>query len=175
MRLPQELCAEALWVEWDNHYGWISKEKISEILRRCNLKLKKEKTLDDVRLAFGRGLKDSNGIATKQIEQIAEEIDKVCISYETRVSTEVKMSRKEVRNYINCMNANDLLNLCNDINEWRYETGKLRPDCELNRLAEHFQYWELDELAEFILSSAYKKFDNLVRLLIKSAPIRYIK
>ena len=79
MRLPQELCAEVLWVEWDNHYGCISKEKISEILRRCNLKLKKEKTLDDVRLAFGRGLKDSNGIVAKQIEQIAEEIDKVCI------------------------------------------------------------------------------------------------
>lgn len=79
MRLPQELCAEALWVEWDNHYGCISKEKIPEIFRRCNLKLKNEKTLDGVRLAFGRGLKDSNGIITKQIEQIAEEIDKICI------------------------------------------------------------------------------------------------
>lgn len=79
MRLPQELCAEALWVEWDNHYGWISKEKISEILRRYNLKLKKEKTLDDIRLAFGRGLKNTFGNTAKQIEQIAEEIDKICI------------------------------------------------------------------------------------------------
>lgn len=26
MRLPQELFAEALWLEWDNYYGIIHKE-----------------------------------------------------------------------------------------------------------------------------------------------------
>ena len=26
MRLPQELFAEALWLEWDNHYGIIIME-----------------------------------------------------------------------------------------------------------------------------------------------------
>ena len=61
MRLPQELFAEALWLEWDNHYGIIHKEKLPDLLRRCNLKLKKEKTLDDIQLAFGRGLKDTFG------------------------------------------------------------------------------------------------------------------
>lgn len=79
MRLLQELFAEALWLEWDIHHGCIPKEKISEMLRRYNLKLKQNKTLDDVLLAFGRGLKDSYGITTKQVEQIAEEIDKICI------------------------------------------------------------------------------------------------
>lgn len=79
MRLPQELFAEALWLEWDNHYGIIHKEKLSAFLRRYNLKLKKEKTLDDIQLAFGRGLKDTFGNKAKQIEQIAEEIDKICI------------------------------------------------------------------------------------------------
>ena len=54
MRLPQELFAEALWLEWDNHYGIIHKEKLPDLLRRYNLKLKKEKTLDDIQLAFGR-------------------------------------------------------------------------------------------------------------------------
>lgn len=76
MRLPQELFAEALWLEWDNHYGIIHKEKLPDLLRRYNLKLKKEKTLDDIQLAFGRGLKDTFGNTAKQIEQIAEEIDK---------------------------------------------------------------------------------------------------
>lgn len=79
IRLPQELFAEALWLEWDTHYGVIYKEKLPDLLRRYNLKLKKEKTLDDIQLAFGRGLKDTFGNTAKQIEKIAEEIDKICI------------------------------------------------------------------------------------------------
>ena len=79
MRLPQELFAEALWLEWDNHYGIIHKEKLPDLLRRYNLKLKKEKTLAEIQLAFGRGLKDTFGNTVKQIEQIADEIDKICI------------------------------------------------------------------------------------------------
>lgn len=79
MKSPQELFAEALWVEWDVHYGIIHKEKLPDFLRRYNLKLKKGKTLDDIQLAFGRGLKDTFGNTAKQIEKIAEEIDKICI------------------------------------------------------------------------------------------------
>ena len=83
MRLPQELFAEALWLEWDIHYGIIHKEKLPDLLRRYNLKLKKEKTLDDIQLAFGREL--GNIIITKKlVEQMdnpdyREEIIK-CIS-----------------------------------------------------------------------------------------------
>lgn len=79
MKLPQELLAEALWVEWDTHCGVIHKNKLPDLLRRYNLKLKKGKTLNDVQLAFGRGLKDTYGNTTKQREQIAVEIDKTCI------------------------------------------------------------------------------------------------
>lgn len=50
-----------------------------KIIIKIKLKLKKEKTLDDIQLAFGRGLKDTFGNTAKQIEQIAEEIDKICI------------------------------------------------------------------------------------------------
>lgn len=78
MKLPQELFAEALWVEC-NYYGIIHKAKLPDLLRRYNLKLKKGKTLDDIQLSFGRGLKDAFDNSAKRIEQIAEEIDKVCI------------------------------------------------------------------------------------------------
>ena len=54
------------------------KEKIARSSQTIHLKLKKEKTLDDIQLAFGRSLKDTFGNTVKQIEQIAEEIDKVC-------------------------------------------------------------------------------------------------
>lgn len=79
MRLPQELFAEALWLEWDTHYGVINKEKLPDLLRRYNLKLKKGKTLDDIKLILGRAFKDTFGDSSKQIERIAEETDKVCI------------------------------------------------------------------------------------------------
>lgn len=79
MRLPQEIFAEALWVEWFVNYGNICKKKLPDLLRRYNLKLKKEKILDDVHLITGRALKNTSCIAFKQIERIAEETDKVCI------------------------------------------------------------------------------------------------
>lgn len=79
MRLPQELFAEALWLEWDTHYGVINKEKLPDLLRRYNLKLKKGKTLDDILLILGRAFKDTFCVFSKQIERIAEETDKVCI------------------------------------------------------------------------------------------------
>lgn len=80
MRLPQELFAEALWLEWDNHYGIIHKEKLPDLLRRYNLKLKKEKTLDDIQLAFGRGLKDTFGNTAKQIEHWMDVIKELFIT-----------------------------------------------------------------------------------------------
>lgn len=85
------------------------------------------------------------------------------------------MSRDEVKYYIDHMDANGLLNLCNDINEWKYVTGKLRPECTLNNLANNLQYFELRDLEEIILNAAHEKFRNLVGLLIKSEPNMYIK
>lgn len=58
MRLPQELFAEALWIEWFTHYGVICKEKLPDLLRLYNLKLKKGNTLNDIQLILGRAFKD---------------------------------------------------------------------------------------------------------------------
>lgn len=78
MRLPQEIFAEALWVEWFVNYGNVCEKKLSGLLRRYNLKLKKKKTLYDVKLVIGRAFKNTPCVSSKQIERIAEEIDKVC-------------------------------------------------------------------------------------------------
>lgn len=85
------------------------------------------------------------------------------------------MERKEVKHYIDHMDANGLVNLCKDINEWRYKSGKLNPDCTLNHLAENLQYWELRDLEEMILDAAYEKFGDIVSLLIKSDACRFLK
>lgn len=85
------------------------------------------------------------------------------------------MGKKEVKNYIDHMDANGLVNLCKDINEWRYKSGKLNPDCTLNHLAENLQYWELRDLETMILDAAYEKFGEIVSLLIKSDASRFLK
>lgn len=76
MRLPQELLAESLQIE--SNYGVISSAKIRELLWKYNLKLKKDKSTDDIYLAIGRGLKNAMHNTPKALEQTAEEIDKVC-------------------------------------------------------------------------------------------------
>lgn len=73
MLLPQELFAEQLWLQWANNHGVISLEFIHESLHRCNLKLRKGKTLQDIRLALGRGFKNTYGNMELARQQIAEE------------------------------------------------------------------------------------------------------
>lgn len=77
--LPQELFVEAIWAEWFIHFGVLDKNKMKELLRRYNLKLRKGKNIDDVHLAIGRGFKDTFGNSLLAREKIAEEIDKICI------------------------------------------------------------------------------------------------
>lgn len=79
MLLPQELMAEQLWLLWDETHGVMPLNKIEDLLYRCNLKLKKGKTLQDIRLAVGRGFKNTFGDMKLARRQIADEVDKVCV------------------------------------------------------------------------------------------------
>lgn len=79
MLLPQELMAEQLWLLWDKTYGVTPLNKIEELLYRCNLKLKKGKNLEDVRMCVGRGFKSTFGNMELARHKIADEIDKVCV------------------------------------------------------------------------------------------------
>lgn len=80
MLLPQELFAEALWMEWQYHCIPVKIDKIHELLQKYNLKPKKDITDDDLSLIIGRSLK---GVCTHdskvQISKIAEEVDRVCV------------------------------------------------------------------------------------------------
>lgn len=77
--LPQELFTEAIWLEWFSNSGILKSDKIEKLLQKYNLKLKSGKTINDIKLAFGRGLKNTFGNMELARKQIAEEIDKVCI------------------------------------------------------------------------------------------------
>ncbi len=78
MKLPQELFADELWGEWFYNYGVIQKAKIPEMLKKYNLKLRKDKTINDIDLILGRAFKDCPHIREIEAERIAEEVDKVC-------------------------------------------------------------------------------------------------
>lgn len=85
------------------------------------------------------------------------------------------MSKEEVRNYIKHMDENGLTNLCNVVYEWKYVTGKLRPDCTLNQLAENLRYWEIRDIEEIVIEVAMERFNNVVLLLFKSNPNNFLK
>lgn len=78
--LPQELFAEALWMEWQYKRIPVKINKIHELLQRYNLKPKKGITDNDLSLIIGRALK---GVCTQdssvQISKITEEVDRICI------------------------------------------------------------------------------------------------
>ena len=85
------------------------------------------------------------------------------------------MSREEVKNYIEHMDENGLVSLCNDIYEWNYVTGRLKAGCTLNQLAENLQYWEIRDIEEIVIDVATKRFENVVLLLFKKNPSSYLK
>lgn len=77
---PQELLAEAIWNAMYSGSSYVRLGDIEELMKRHNLKLKKGRTLDDLRLAFSKGF----GLATQHkpdliLKKVAEEIDKVCV------------------------------------------------------------------------------------------------
>ena len=85
------------------------------------------------------------------------------------------MDRNEVIDYIGRMDANSLLNLCDNINEFRYQSGLLRPHCALKCFASDLQYYDIRDLEDVIVNAAHEKFYDLVGLLVKDAPNKYMK
>ena len=85
------------------------------------------------------------------------------------------MNREKVKNYIEHMEDNRLVSLCNDIYEWNYVTGTLKVGCTLNQLAENLQYWEIRDIEEIVIDVATKRFENVVLLLFKKNSSSYLK
>ena len=85
------------------------------------------------------------------------------------------MTYMEMKNYIEHMSADGLVSLCNDIYEWKYITGTLKPNCTLNILAENLQYWDIRNMEKVIVSAAAKKLNKVVALLMQEVPYEFIR
>lgn len=76
MILPQDKLAEQIWLEC-KRIGFVSKAKAEELMSRCNLKYKKDRNYNDLIIAIGNGFKNAFGNNKKELDQLAEELDKV--------------------------------------------------------------------------------------------------
>ena len=85
------------------------------------------------------------------------------------------MTRKEIEKYIKDMNTDELIVLCREINEWRYTTGEIKFDSAFSKLGNNLKYFDSRDLENIILDVAHEKFSNVVSLLLKSDPGKYIK
>lgn len=85
------------------------------------------------------------------------------------------MTRKEIEKYIKDMNTDELIILCREINEWRYTTGEIKFDSVFSKLENNLKYFDSRDLENIILDVAHEKFSNVVSLLLKSDPGKYIK
>lgn len=84
------------------------------------------------------------------------------------------MTLGEIKNYVEHLNTDELIDLCNDINEWRYDTDGLRTDCSLSQLSKNLQK-SPRYLEPCILYEAHKRFGSIVKMLLKDEPCRYIR
>lgn len=85
------------------------------------------------------------------------------------------MTREEIAEYIENLDANKLVELCEDINEWKYKNGEMKPNCALKKLSIDTGFRKMRELEEMILEAAHEKFHDLVLLLMKTAAWRYME
>lgn len=85
------------------------------------------------------------------------------------------MTRKEIEKYIKGLDTDELVILCNEINEWRYITGEIKFDSVFSKLGNDLKYSDSRDLENIILNVAHEKFGTVVSLLLKSDVGKYIK
>lgn len=85
------------------------------------------------------------------------------------------MTYTEVEKYIEHMNPDGLISLCNDIYDWKYVTGTLKPDCSLNQLSENLQYCDISDIEKIVIRVAAKKLDKVVLLLMQNVPHEFMR
>ena len=84
------------------------------------------------------------------------------------------MTLAEIKNYIEHLDIDELIDLCNDISEWRYDTGELKTDCSLSQLSKDLQE-SPRRLEACILYESHERLGSIVKLLLKDEPCRYIR
>lgn len=85
------------------------------------------------------------------------------------------MTYGEMNNYIAHVSDNDLVALCKSVYKFKNEDGVLEPTSTLKILSENLQFRDVRALEYAITEEAYKRYRQIVLLLMKDAPSHYLK
>ena len=77
--------------------------------------------------------------------------------------------------YFNDIDDKELIDLCNNIYNWRYVDGKIKENCIVQKMCEKFGWTSLREIEEFAVSEAHRRYGNITLLLLKDHPNYYLK
>lgn len=80
-----------------------------------------------------------------------------------------------VETYIKQQDSDKIISLCNEIYEWREKEGRLPINSILYEFSVETDCQDIKVLEYKIIEEAHKRFGNIVLLLMKDAPMYYLK
>lgn len=80
-----------------------------------------------------------------------------------------------VETYIKQQDSDKIISLCNEIYEWREKEGRLPIRSILYEFSVESDCSDIKVLENMIVEEAHKRFGNIVLLLMKDAPMYYLK
>ena len=87
---------------------------------------------------------------------------------------DMKASNIQLMDYLHQMEDQELINICKEIYEWRYITGKLKSESPLKFIMEKFAFYDSRYLESLVMEEAEKRYHKLAVLLIRDNPINYL-
>lgn len=80
-----------------------------------------------------------------------------------------------IETYIKQQDSDKIISLCNEIYEWREKEGRLSIKSILYEFSVESDCPDIKLLENMIVEEAHKRFENIVLLLMKDAPMYYLK
>jgi hypothetical protein len=80
-----------------------------------------------------------------------------------------------IETYIKQQDSDKIISLCNEIYEWREKEGRLSIKSILYEFSVESDCQDIKLLENMIVEEAHKRFGNIVLLLMKDAPMYYLK
>nr|DAV73165.1 MAG TPA: hypothetical protein [Caudoviricetes sp.] len=80
-----------------------------------------------------------------------------------------------IETYIKQQDSDKIISLCNEIYEWREKEGRLSIKSILYEFSVESDCPDIKLLENMIVEEAHKRFGNIVLLLMKDAPMYYLK
>lgn len=85
------------------------------------------------------------------------------------------MTYGEVDRYIEHMNNEGLVALCNNVYDWHYIDGILKPGCTLLQLSENLEFTDTRYIANKVIEVATERLGKLVLLLFQESTHKFLK